>query len=59
METINEQIRNKLSPVTNVIALIDAYQNTMNGEDSMKILNQIIKSKQDLKNTVKELLKIE
>ncbi|WP_042373686.1 hypothetical protein [Bacteroides neonati] len=57
-ETINEQVRNKLSPFTNIIALIERYENTMNGEERRLIVEQILKSKSILRQSVSDLVKI-
>jgi len=59
METINARIRNKLSPVKNVIALIEAYGLATSGEQKKHILDKIIQSKGDLEYSLNELLKIE
>lgn len=58
METVNEKIRNKLSSITNVIALIERYENTINEEEKRIIIEHILKSKIVLKYSVKELIKI-
>lgn len=57
-ETINEKIRNKLSPISNIIALIDKYENATCGEDKRMIIDLILKSKSVLKQSINELSEI-
>lgn len=58
METVNEQIKSNLPPIKNVIALIEKYENTMNGEGRRLIIEQIIESKSALQQAVRELSRI-
>ncbi|NDV63895.1 hypothetical protein D0T60_01350 [Bacteroides sp. 224] len=59
METINHKIRNKLTPLKNIIALIEKYENATNGEDKRKTIEFIINSKALLQKSLDELLEIE
>lgn len=58
MKTVNEQIRSNLAPIKNIIALIEKYENTLNGEGRRLIIEQILESKSALQQSVGELSRI-
>ena len=58
METTNDKIRNKLTPIKVLIDLIERYENASSSEDKKQALDCIISMKQSLKFSMKELIKI-
>lgn len=58
-ESINERIRNKLSPFKNVIALIERYETSISGEEKRKAIGLIIKEKSALQHSLNELIEIQ
>ena len=58
METMNEKIRNRLSPIKNVVALIEEYENATSGEAKRIIVEHIVKSKDALQTSIDKLINL-
>lgn len=59
METINERIRNKLSPIKNIIELINLYEKTSDKKERRIIVKHILNSKSILQHSLDKLIEIE
>lgn len=57
-ETVNEKIRNKLTPVKTIISLIEEYEKSCDPDKRKKAVNTIMSMKDDLQLSLDELVKI-